>query len=265
MRCTRWRCGQLQPACRVEPAHQDRLAGLGLVHTDAGDQQAIGVRQRQRQQRAGQAGPGRRLVRGPPAPPQVGVGQRDALGPAGGAAGVQQRREVAAGPVHDRPRLGRRHLGEVEHRNAGAASPRPEPPATTTNRTLRRSGQRGGDLGQELGRGHHADRAGVGQRVPQLVLADQEDQRGHHRPGPPGRGVGDQDLGAVGHQHDQPVPGPDAKAGQPGREPGRPVGERAGRVPPALEEQRVAVALPLQRQFGLPGQVLLSHVRLSPG
>ena len=45
--------------------------------------------------------------------------------------------------------------------------------------------------GQWHSSGSLADRAGINERVPQFVLAGQEDQRGHHRPGPPRRAIGD--------------------------------------------------------------------------
>ena len=240
--------------------------------------------QRQRHQRAGQV-VRRRRVRRRAAPEQVGVGQRHALGPAGRAAGVQQRGQVVVGPVHDHPRRGRRHLGKADHpRPASPTSPinpasRPSPinPASAINPPSHpgpvspgnhdepdaiHAPGRALDLGQELGGGHHRHRARVGQRVPQLVFADQEDQRRHHRPGPPGRVVGDQHLRAVGHQHHQPVAGPDPQPGQAGREPGGLIGHLAPGVPAVLEEERVAVTMPFELPFHLPGQVLGPHARL---
>ena len=86
--------GQLDPAGRVEPAHEDGPGALGPVQPAAQDQQAVDMREGQGQDRGDDVGPHRDLVHGPSAPEQVRVGQRDALGPAGGAAGEQQGGQV---------------------------------------------------------------------------------------------------------------------------------------------------------------------------
>ena len=116
--------GQLHPAGRIEPAHQDGLGLVGPVHAAADDQQAVGVRQRERQHRADHVGADRHLVGGRTAPVQARVRERNALRPARRAAGVEQGGQVGARPVGDGPRLGRGHLVKVEHGHPGSGGGR---------------------------------------------------------------------------------------------------------------------------------------------
>ena len=68
------------------------------------------MRERQRRQRAVDARHVGGLVGGAAGEVEVGVRQHHALGPPGGAARVQQRRQVVIIAGDDRPRLGRFQL-----------------------------------------------------------------------------------------------------------------------------------------------------------
>ncbi len=99
----------------VEPPLQRDEARLGQVHPGHGVEQAVDVRQRQRQQQVDRAR-GREDLRARAARSATGPSWREhhALRAAGRPAGVEQRREVVAGPRHERTVRTRLELGEQQ-------------------------------------------------------------------------------------------------------------------------------------------------------
>ena len=78
-------------------------------------------------------------------------------------------------------------------------------------------------------------------------------------PDAPERVVGDPDLGAVRHQHDDAVARLDAGVAKTLREPARALVQSSRPVPFAFEEERLVVAVPLERLLGEPSEVPLSQ------
>ena len=141
------------------------------------------------------------------------MAERDALGAAGRAAGVEQGGEVVVAPVDQGQLVAGLEVGEGVR-------------AALAHDHDRQAGGRRLHLGQELRGRDDGLGARVGHDVAQLVLGEQEQHRGRHGAGPPQRGVGDADLGAVGHDDDDPV----ARARRRGR---RSRARRAGPARPA--------------------------------
>ena len=154
---------------------------------------------------------------------QIAMAQHRALGPAGGAAGVEQPGEVVAARDRSRHRVGARELApessprttrRVERLESRAQSPRRDrtSPGTAAPRIL--GGHEGDFAGVQLGVGRHGDEAGA---------PDREQDR--------------EIVGIVGHRQHDAVAGLQAErpkpAGQPRRQRaiGRVVVEPAGRRP----------------------------------
>ena len=93
---------------RVKPAQQHGDARLRVVHPGERDEDPVGVRERQRSERAVDARHVGRFVGGVARVVEAPVGEHHALRATGGPAGVQQRRQLVVPPGHDR--AGRRGL-----------------------------------------------------------------------------------------------------------------------------------------------------------
>ena len=200
---------QGDPAGRVEPPHQVGGARLPCVQAGDRDQQPVGVRQRERQQDRVAARAVVALRPGRAGGIERGVGQGDALGAPGGAAGVEQGCQVIRAAVDDRQLLGLLELlpGDAalapDHhdgwrpgaaactfaRNSGVVMTATAPESWTTWR--------------------------------ELLLGQQEQHGSRDGAGPPDRLVGQAHLRAVGHADHDPVARPDADLrpghGQPGQ------------------------------------------------
>ena len=188
---------------------------------------------------------------------QVAVREHDALRPAGRAAGVHERGQVIVTDADDVAGRGGLKLGEVHPANVPGKRGRPAADDDHVPQ-LRRSRRRGGHRGQQLGRRHHRHGTGVGQDVRQLGRADQEHHRGDHRPRPPDRAVGDAYLRAVRHQDHYPLAGRHAQLHQPRCRPAGPVEQLARPVRPALENEALVVAEPVERRLGQRGKVVVN-------
>ena len=202
--------------------------------------------------------------------PQVAVAEHRALGGAGGAAGVLQERDVlpararvvgrerAGGP--DEPVPPERRRGGGRHGGAGGAGARQR----QAQREALEPGQRRREVDRDDGlhrrarlRGEHRARglvprdddpgAVVGELVLELGLGVQrvvlDDDRAQAQHGVESDDV----LRAVRQDERDPVPGPDAEAGQRRRRPRDLVGEVRVRRRRAVEVERHARAEPLGR------------------
>ena len=188
------------------------------MHARDGDDESIRMRQRQRCERAGDAGHVRGLPQAATGVPQLRVGERDASSAAGGPARVHERGEIVVGAVHDR-RITCRFEAFEGHRLIVAG-------AGDHHMVQRRNVHRGAaSRAQQLVRGQHRGRAGVVEHVAELLRGHQEHHRGDRRAGPPQRVVGDQHLGAVGHQDGDAIAGLNAQVTQAGGQALRPFHE----------------------------------------
>ena len=232
---------ELEPALGVEPAHQHVPARLGRVQADARDEQPERVRERKRREAPDDPRHVARVLGDLAAQPEVLVREHHALRAAGRAAGVHQRREVVVGAFDDRRLAARLQLTEL----------------------LGRDDARGGcrlacGVG-ELGRRDHDACLGVVDDVPELRRREQKDRGRDHGAGAPERVVGDPDLGAVRHQHDDAVARLDPRVAKTLGETARPLVHSRRSVPLAFEEERLVVAVPLERLLGEPSEVVLSQ------
>ncbi len=183
------------------------------VEADDGHEQPERVRERQRGQRADDPRDVARVVAGLAGEPEVLVREHHALRPAGRAARVHQRGEVGARRRDDRRGLGLLELGEaVGGDDLDVAR-----------------GLAGGV--RQLRAREDEPRARVRDDVRELGRRQQEDRRCHDGPDAPDRVVGDADLGAVRHQHDDAVARLDAQLAQSACEPRRPAQQLGGPVP----------------------------------
>ena len=198
------------------------------------------MRERQRQQVSGQPRRVAGRMRAGACLPQVVVAEHHALRPPGRAAGVKQRGQVVIAPVDDARRLGRLQRGV----RRGARARRSDHDHVPDFRGRR---DRIGHLRQELRRRHDGDSSRVDQHVDQFHGAQQEHHRGDHSAGSPQRLVGDNHLGTVGHQHDDPVTGGDAERQQAAADVGSAGGQLGVAEGLALEEQRRVLAGALDR------------------
>ena len=201
--------------------------------------EAIGVRQRQHRhrpvvapelvQRGGRARVGLEVV----------VGERHALGEAGGPRGVEDHREVVGAPVHggEHVRLSRGFRGQRARRAVASSVDQQDVVQRGQDADLRL------DLPEHVGgRDHHLG-LGVGHDVGDLPLAQQEDHRDDDAAAPEDGPVALDHLGAIREHHEHAIPGADTEApqsvGQPG---GGPRLLQIG-VPAPLERQRDVLAV----------------------
>ena len=187
-----------KPRLRLEPPHQNALRTPRMVERDVEDEQSVGMRQRQRRERALDARDVTRFVALTAGLPEIRVREHDALCASGRAPGVDECSEVVVGAWDDRRRVVGLERSEVV--DDGHAAGR-------RVRELRQGGRR-----------KHERRRRVVDETAELVGAQQEDRGRHDRAGAPDRVVRDRDVGRVLHQHDDTFAGRDAARGEPGRD-----------------------------------------------
>ncbi len=240
---------QLQPPGRLEPPLEHRdAATLGVQSRDHHDE-AVDVRERQRQQVAVDLGGATVGLQSPTGLEQPAVRQHDSLGAPGRAAGVEQGREVVVLARTDRLHVGVLELGEERDalRPVGLLAHDDEGDVEAGGRRVHER--------QQLGCHDRDPGAGVDEDVAQLRLGLQEDHRGHHGARAPDGAVADEHLRGVHHHHDDPVAGLDTQPAQSGSGACRALVDLARGVPPALEQQGVVVAEALLVALGQRGEV----------
>ena len=102
------------------------------------------------------------------------------------------------------------------------------------------------------------------EHVAEVLGREQEVRRGDHRAGPPERLVDDPHLGRVGHRDDDPLARARPRARQSRGQPPGALEQLARAMPAALEQQRLVVALALERALGQPRQVVFADRRSCP-
>jgi hypothetical protein len=95
--------------------------------------------------------------------------------------------------------------------------------------------------------------------VAKLRWRQQEAGGSHDGTGPPERLVDDAHLNRVGHRHDDPLARPDARLLQPRADARGPLEQLARAMPATLEEQRLVIALALERALRDHGKVVLAE------
>ena len=252
--CSSCSCDQLRNSVGSNQRSSTVNAGSGRVQAGDRDEQPVGMGERERDQRAGDAG----LVGG-----AVRRAGRCSAGWRARASrpwrGPWCRRCRAAPP--GRRRRGRRSPAAGACSSSPSVVTGPASPASTASvhstMPQLRQALRGASrtLSQELGRRDDGARAGVREHVAQFGLAEQERHRRDDQSGPPQGVVGDRHLGAVGHAHRDAVAGREAERREAAGHPRGPFGELCRTVQPTLEQQRRMIPSSLQALFCHTGEV----------
>ena len=173
-----------------------------------------------------------------------------ALGAARRSSGVEQGGQIRVSAIDD---LGR--LGVLERRYRDRAFllwPRTDDPFQ-----VGQSGDRLTHDPDEFRTGDHRARARITDDVPELFRRQQEDRRRDRRPRAPERPVRHSDIGAVRHEHHDPVARRDPHLDQAAGHAPRALVKLAAPIPRALEQQRIVIAEARERLFTQAREVVL--------